>query len=570
MLSGNQVFGQNNRTDTLSINYSCLSSNRVNFSATAPSSATNLSWNFGDTTSGDLNSATGITSEHIFKSSGEYIITLSTTAHNGETLKQIQQIYIIDVTGTWENNTACYSDNYTHDTKITGSNNHYDIIYEWIGIPSFTRTWSTDTLPYVHSGDFGYGISGSFKETVIGKNTCTATVYYSLSQSPPPLSHTTAITSSICSINNGAITLTESGGTPPYTYAWSPNVSTNSTAVNLSAGYYFINVKDANDCTENMTVIVHKNEGDIKHEQTVKQPLCTANGSIQINPSGGTAPYNYLWMPDVSTFSSAKNLAAGVYNIALTDKNGCSEKFDVKLQLQSTSLEVHTNVTTPECGTANGNITLQPVNGTAPYKYTWDTPVISNAATAYNLTTGTYKATVTDADRCTGAVSTTLSQLPLTASLGKDTFLCTGNTITLSPGSFSSYSWNDFSTQPVLRVNTPGTYSVIVSNTSGCTAKASVLVEGGCGNVFFPTAFTPNGDLKNDLFGPVGTLSKIKNYSLQVYNRFGNFIFHSENPYQKWNGKVNEKTLTGTYVYIASFEIDGAKRIQKGTITLVL
>jgi gliding motility-associated-like protein len=75
----------------------------------------------------------------------------------------------------------------------------------------------------------------------------------------------------------------------------------------------------------------------------------------------------------------------------------------------------------------------------------------------------------------------------------------------------------------------------------------------------------------NDLFGPAGNIRLLQNYSLHIYNRFGQLIFHSSNPAQKWNG--NNKSglaLSGTYVYVATYMYNGVKKITKGTLVLLL
>ncbi len=567
-LMSSRAIAQCNTPDTLSINYSCLSSDRVSFSAIASACITNLQWTFGDIASGNLNTSIGTTATHIFTTPGAYTVTLTATGQNGETLVQTQPINIINASFKFLTNLSCYSKVYVYDLEITGGGSHYSVEWE---LPSFpTPFFFTYDSPPPYRSELN-DVYGLYKVTVSAANTCSSTASFYFSPPPPQLTHTTAITPANCSLSNGAVSIKPSGGTPPYTYSWNPNVSQSATASNLPKGNYYITVKDDNGCADNFSAAVGTKEAVIGHKEDIKQPVCTANGAIAITPSGGVAPYSYSWAPAVSNSSAAKGLAAGTYNIEVKDKNGCSEQFAIKLQQQSTVLDVQTDIAAPDCGTANGSIVLLPSRGTAPYTYLWGPPLVNNGVRADSLAAGTYKAAVTDANGCAGAVTTTLYEKPLIVSLGKDTSLCAGDAITLSPGTFDAYQWNDLSNQPALQVETPGTYSVTVTNRGGCTAKANIVVAPGCGDVVFPSAFTPNGDLKNDQFGPVGALFKIKNYSLQVYNRFGAAVFRSQNPYEQWNGKAgNMWMIAGTYVFIATFELDGEKRIVKGTVTLLL
>ena len=99
----------------------------------------------------------------------------------------------------------------------------------------------------------------------------------------------------------------------------------------------------------------------------------------------------------------------------------------------------------------------------------------------------------------------------------------------------------------------------------------TIKIIGDCGLIFFPTAFTPNDDGQNDFFGALGYLSTVKDYSLSVFNRFGQLVFKGNDPFKKWDGKVqNNRVLPGTYVWIATYSNKGKTNIfQKGTVTVI-
>ena len=69
-----------------------------------------------------------------------------------------------------------------------------------------------------------------------------------------------------------------------------------------------------------------------------------------------------------------------------------------------------------------------------------------------------------------------------------------------------------------------------------------------------PTAFSPNGDLLNDVFGLNGMVSEVQGYSMGIFNMWGEKVFYSENPIEKWDGKHDGKDIhTGSFVYIVRY-----------------
>lgn len=218
-------------------------------------------------------------------------------------------------------------------------------------------------------------------------------------------------------------------------------------------------------------------------------------------------------------------------------------------------------------GTAEANVT----GDAGPFEYAWF-PAGGNASVATNLSSGNYTVAVKDQQGCTGSASVQVAQpKPVKISLGRDTTICPGGEVVLYPGKFAAYMWQDNTGDSIYRAVQTGTYNVKVTSAAGCTASASVAVDVNCKDLVFPTAFTPNGDRLNDGFGPLGTLTAVKDYTIRVFNRWGQQAFYSNNPYEKWEGKLNTSDPgTGTFIWIAEYSFNGMpKKIQKGTILLV-
>ncbi len=114
-------------------------------------------------------------------------------------------------------------------------------------------------------------------------------------------------------------------------------------------------------------------------------------------------------------------------------------------------------------------------------------------------------------------------------------------------------------------------FSVVDEYYCELAAKNIVLaLEGSCDTMYFPTAFTPNNNGRNDVFHGLGNRS-VKDYELAVYDRLGQRIFYTRNVLKGWNGKIRDvEQSTGFYVYIASYTTSkGQRKTAKGTVLLI-
>jgi len=146
--------------------------------------------------------------------------------------------------------------------------------------------------------------------------------------------------------------------------------------------------------------------------------------------------------------------------------------------------------------------------------------------------------------------------------------LCAGDTLLISPGIYSSYLWQDGSTQDYLVVKNTGLYSVTVSNSCGSATKQYQVKEGIC-ETFFPNAFTPNNDRKNDVFKILTDL-KFQEFQLSIYNRWGQQVFNTKNPLLGWDGYLNNKEQpSGTYIWRCIFKRSNLVTQLKGTVILI-
>jgi len=157
--------------------------------------------------------------------------------------------------------------------------------------------------------------------------------------------------------------------------------------------------------------------------------------------------------------------------------------------------------------------------------------------------------------------------------LGNDTTLCPGEILRLNPGNFSSYLWQDQSSTPTYEVLREGQYAVWVQAEGGCTGTDTITVtyENNCSDIFFPTAITPNQDGRNDAFGALGNISGVSNYQLFIYNRFGQVVYQSRDPLQRWEGEQNGLQAANTaYVWKASYSLNRrGQKFRKGNLAVI-
>ncbi|MBK8609468.1 MAG: gliding motility-associated C-terminal domain-containing protein [Chitinophagaceae bacterium] len=401
-----------------SFTYSCTNSTTVAFSNTSDlCPATN--WDFGDPASGANNNSTLPNPTHIFSAPGTYIITLTATGPANAPSTYFETIHILGLTPLVISNNNCFGDTNGAATVSVSPAAAAPYFYSW----NTTPVQSTQTITGLPGG--------SYTVTVSALNSCTSSATVDITE-PLALSHTLNIIQPGCAAATGSATITESGGTSPYTYSWSPSGGNAATATGLSPGNYTVTVTDSKGCTDNV--------------------------NINIAP-------------------------------ALVPVISISNKKDVSC-----------------FGQSDGSATALATGGNAPYSYNWSTVPAQNTATASNLKAGTYTITVTDNNGCTASTSTQI-------------------------------------TEPV---------------------------AGSCSDVYFPNAFTPDGNSRNEDFGALGNIAAISNYLLLVYNRYGELVFYTRNPGTRWNGLYKGKLLSGAFVWAATFTYKGQfKREEKGSVTII-
>ena len=380
---------------------------------------------------------------------------------------------------------------------------------------AFTNTGSTG----VYSWDFGdagtstlqnpshtYAAAGTYTVThTVTSGPCFATTTQTVTVYPMPLPVSTSTPVSCFGGSNGTATVTTpiGPGPGPFSYSWSPSAQTTNPASGLAAGSYTCTVTDQTTGCVGQTTVVVAQPTLLSASEVHVNPTCNGftNGTATATGAGGTPNYTYSWNTiPIQNTQTAIGLAAGSYTCTVTDANGCQVTVVATLT-QPAPIVLNPTMTPANCGLPDGatNVTIIS-GGVGPFTYSWNTVPVQTTASTANVPAGTYTVIVTDqANGCTQSASVTVTStagITANANFISDA-LCNGSNNGLAyafptgGAPIYTYSWN---TIPVQTNDTliagAGTYTVVITDGSGCTGNASVTINEPTPVVASITGFT--------------------------------------------------------------------------------
>jgi gliding motility-associated-like protein len=429
--------------------------------------STNVShfWDFGN----GVGTATLSNPAYTYPAAGTYQVNhIVTRGFCKDSIKQLVTIYPMPVPSAVATNVSC-----------NGLNNGAIDLSVSSGTPSFNYNWGSAVTTQDRSGL----APGTYTVTVTDATPCSASLSVAITQ-PAVLTVTWSNTNVTCNGgNNGTIALTATGGTPAYIYNWGGGITT-PTRTGLAGGTYTVTVTDANACSSTNNVVLYQPNA-VAITTAVTNPSCNGmqNGAINIGVSGGNGAYTYNWGGGVTT-QNRTGLGIGNYTVTVTDGNSCSGTAVATVTQPQPMATALAGMNVSCYGGDNGSIATTTTGGTAPFNYTWnDNNTNENRQT---LAAGIYTVTALDANACSSTATITIAQpaAAVVVTVGPVASInCFGDSsgainITTTGGTPSyNYSWSDGSTLQNRSNLQSGTYRVTATDTKGCQATASALIN---------------------------------------------------------------------------------------------
>ena len=355
------------------------------------------------------------------------------------------------------------------------------------GANPLTFAWSNAEI----TEDITNLAGGTYDYTVTDNNSCEVMGSATVIQTNGNITYTYTTTSELCGDGSGAIDLTPAGGTSPYTFAWSSGPPSED-LTGLSAGTFTCDITDNTGCTITTSNIQVTNlPGNLSITNVVATDETCSNGlgSVDISVAGGAAPISYAWSNGPTT-EDISNLTSGTYDVVVTDNNGCQATTQAVINSAAGSMTITQPIVTNEnCSNGQGSINITLTGAGNPVTYVW-----SNGATTEDvsgLIAGVYNVTATDNNGCQVNGSYTItnngSSLAMSNASITDEYCGSGSgavTVTVTGGTLPyTYLWSNGGTTNMIDNLSAGTFSVTVTDASGCLVNGSYTVTNNPGNL---------------------------------------------------------------------------------------
>lgn len=524
----------------------------------------------------------------------------------------------------------------------------------------YTYTWLPNNVQSATLTNIG---AGSYT-VLVNDGTCTRTTNINLTNSNAPIISFNATAARCFGACTGSAIVTPTGGVLPYSFNWS-NGSTTNTAIGLCNGLVTVTVTGGNGCASVSSFSIGTASPLNLGVATITQVRCNneCNGSIALNPIGGTPAYTFSYSPGGNSTNPANNLCTGTYSISITDANGCLQTTTITL-LNPAPIVLSTTVVNTSCSSvSDGAISSALTGGTPVYTFTYTGPVTSTLQNISNVPAGSYTLSYTDSRGCVGSQNLSIAPtITIDANAGSDVTFCQSGIVDLSGSANAStsvtlqwfllpnlgtpiasganvsvlppvgtssyvlaaissnslcfdrdtilvqalppppvdagpyqiipslsnvsiggnptaptavgYTWSPGATLSSTSVPNPiagnlvnTVYTVTVIDANGCTASDTVGVD-IFPEIKIPNGISPNSDGKNDTW-IIDNIQQFPNCVVEVFNRWGELLFTSTGYSTPWDGRYRGKELpVGTYYYVINLNSPARTKPYTGPITI--
>lgn len=385
----------------------------------------------------------------------------------------------------------------TTDPSCVG--NDGQIVVSATGATSFSIDGGSTFQP---SGTFTGLADGTYNVVAKDANGCEGTTTATLNAGAGSLVVNAATTDPGCAGNDGQINITATGGTT-YQYSIDGGSSFQSSGLftGLSVNTYSIVVSDIGGCQGTTSTTLNPGGITLSVSSTTNSPSCGNNdGSIVTTVSNGTAPYQFS-NDNGLTFNSGSSpytfstLGAAIYEVVVTDANGCQGSEQVTLSNPSAPTVTATPTNASCNGASDGSVLVTWTSGSSPFSIDVNgtsTSAVTSPYTENGLGAGIVNVIITDVNGCTGNASATIGEpIVVTHSTTISNSSCGMNNGSISVsgnGGSGTYTYSidngsSFQSSGSFTALSANTYQVIAKDANGCTSIVSTETVTGTGNV---------------------------------------------------------------------------------------
>lgn len=567
---------------TLAPNIVCQST-EITFTdaSTSLDAITNWHWNFGVGASPATANGKG-PHQVTFNTPGTVSVALTITNEDGCQVTSVENITVLPLPEVDPSLLADYCGPSANTGAVIlspiGEGQPY--LYDWAGNGVFTA--DTSILDVV---------AGKYEVTVQTADGCTQTFEYEVLEGLSLAANTDPVQPPTCNgDSDGSISISIQIANPPVTFDFGNGPQSSNTLSGIPAGTYNVQVVDGQGCPGNFTI-------EVVDFPVLEPNISSVNiscfgesdGSAMVSPSGGAGNYAYLWSNGAAT-ASIEDLIAGTYSVTVTDENGCSSIATTTI-IEPEALTMTLDTVDVVCfGDETGAISISASGGTPPYEYAINGGDFQPDTDFTGLAAGNYDVVVQDSRGCTFNLSTVINQPPpIVVDAGNDQTIDLGYTadinaivtpinlpVTLTWSPSSTLDCGDCLSPTALPFGTT-TYLLTAIDANGCIGLDSVTIFVNLIRpVYFPNAFSPDGDGINDYFTGYGGPAAKAIRALKVFDRWGDNVFDGTdlelgNEPMGWDGFFREKLMNpGVFAYLAQVEfIDGVVILFEGDVMIV-
>lgn len=356
-----------------------------------------------------------------------------------------------------------------------------------------TLTYSIDSINYQTANLFENLPAGDYRVFVKNQEGCLDFVDITIGFVDGPVVDNILPTPAGCTINNGNLTVTASGGTGQIIYSFDGmTFQASNQFTGLSAGIFTVTIQDENGCTASQDANIPPSDPPIIDAINVSNAICgNNNGSLEITASGGTGIIEYSL--DNTNFQPGNIfnlLSAGAFTVSVQDDNGCITMQTISVGQDDGPQILDIAIEDATCGNDNGILTINANGGLAPIVYSIDGSLFQSSSIFMGLPAGNYSVVVQDANGCESTSMTSLLQMsgPVIDNFFIENTTCgidNGEAHVVASGGTGSLQYSidsqNFQASADFLGLSGGDYTLSVSDANNCIAEIliSILTSDG-------------------------------------------------------------------------------------------